>query len=196
MSAVEISIFPLNTVLFPGGALPLRIFEPRYTDMISQCMRTNTGFGVCLIREGKEVGRAAEFHEVGTLARIVDFHMQRDGILGVTVNGEARFRVLNYDIAKDQLITAEVEYFNNEPKLPVPSEYQELIRMYETHVPESKSVIQKPAEIRDDASWLGFRLAETLPLRMAQKQYFLQLHEPLLRLERIDDVMHQLNSGT
>jgi len=193
MSAVEIPIFPLNSVLFPGSPLPLRIFEPRYTDMISHCMKTNTGFGVCLIREGNETGKAADFHEVGTLARIADFNMQRDGILGVVVHGETRFRVLNFDIAKDQLITAEVEYFDNEPKVTVPEEFQELIQLVETSIVNNKACKNEKISFDSDASLLGFRLAEILPLRLSQKQYFLQLNEPLLRLERIDDVMSQLN---
>jgi Lon protease-like protein len=190
MSAVEIPIFPLNSVLFPGSPLPLRIFEPRYTDMISQCMKTNTGFGVCLIRDGKEVGLAADFHEVGTLARITDFNMQRDGVLGVVVQGESRFRVQNFDIAKNQLITAEVEYFDNEPTVSVPEEYQHLLEYVE---PYEKSGQESLSKLHDNASLLGFRLVELLPLRLSQKQYFLQLHEPLLRLERIEDVMGQLD---
>ncbi len=205
MSVVEIPIFPLKTVLFPGGPLPLRIFEPRYTDMISQCMKTNTGFGVCLIQNGNEAGSAAEFHAVGTLAKVVDFHLQRDGILGIVVQGDARFHVRNFQIAKDQLITAEVEYFNDEPKVPVPDEFQELIKILEAGVPGFPSVprvnspgrekpLAESPEIREDASWLGFRLVEMLPLRLSQKQYFLQLNEPLLRLERIDDVIHQLGA--
>jgi len=195
MSAVEIPIFPLNTVLFPGSALPLRIFEPRYTDMISHCMKANTGFGVCLIRDGKEVGAAADFHEVGTLAKIADFNMQRDGILGVVVHGETRFRVLDYDIAKNQLITAEVEYFDNEPKLIVPEEFNDLLEVAETFVPDNAQNNKQLLDLGDDASYLGFHLAELLPLRPTQKQYFLQLNEPLLRLERIKDAMHQLDIG-
>ena len=192
MSAVEIPIFPLNTVLFPNSYLPLRIFEPRYTDMISHCMKTGTGFGVCLIRDGKEVGPAADFHEVGTLARIVDFNMQKDGILGVMVQGESRFRVLNYNIAKDQLITAEIEYFDKEPTVAVPDEFHDLVRVVEQRIPEKQLSKDDHLRFNNDASWLGFRLAEVLPLRLSQKQYFLQLHEPLLRLERIEDAMSHI----
>ena len=194
MSSVEIPLFPLNSVLFPGSPLPLRIFEPRYTDMISHCMKTNTGFGVCLIRDGQEVVRAAEFHEVGTLAKVVDFHMQRDGILGIVVKGEARFRVRNFQIARDQLITAEVEYYDDEPCVPVPEEFYELVKYVEKHSDGKAMADMDLSEPYADASRLGFRLAELLPLRLSQKQYFLQLHEPLLRLERIDDVMHQLDA--
>ncbi|HEY7377666.1 MAG TPA: LON peptidase substrate-binding domain-containing protein, partial [Steroidobacteraceae bacterium] len=90
----EIALFPLNTVLFPGGPLPLRIFEPRYIDMVRRCLREQRGFGVVLIRSGNEVG-PAEFESVGTLARIVDFHALSDGLLGLVNVGERRFRVIS-----------------------------------------------------------------------------------------------------
>src|SRR6185295_8191885 len=89
--SAELPLCPLNSVLFPGGPLPLRIFEPRYVDMVGTCLREQRGFGVVLIREGSEVG-AAEFETLGTLARIVDFHMLSDGLLGLTTIGERRFR--------------------------------------------------------------------------------------------------------
>lgn len=162
--------------------------------MISHCMKTDTGFGVCLIREGQEVGRAAEFHEVGTLAKVVDFHMQRDGVLGIVVKGESRFRVKNSQIAKNQLVSAEVEYFDEEPVVSVPEEFGDLMKMVESTFANDSESLTKLLKVSSDASWLGFRLAEMLPLRLSQKQYFLQLHEPLLRLERIDDVIHQLDT--
>ena len=128
---------------------------------------------------------------MGTLAKIADFNMQRDGILGVVVHGETRFRVLNSDIAKNQLITAEVEYYDNEPKLPVPEEFMDLLGAAET---QNTLRTQQVHGLGDDASLLGFHLAEILPLRLSQKQYFLQLNEPLLRLERIEDAMRQLHT--
>jgi Lon protease-like protein len=89
-------------VLFPGGPLPLRIFEARYLDMISRCLKTDTPFGVLLIRDGDETG-AARTHTVGTLARIVDWYQGSDGLLGVTAAGEQRFRLLDVGIQPDGL---------------------------------------------------------------------------------------------
>ena len=90
----EVPLFPLNTVLFPGGPLPLRIFETRYTDMVRRCLRTESPFGVLLIREGVEAGGAAATMQLGTLARIVDFNPMPDGLLGIICRGESRFRVM------------------------------------------------------------------------------------------------------
>src|SRR3569833_51867 len=92
---LHIPLFPLNTVLFPGGILPLRIFEPRYMEMVSVCMKEQSGIGVCLILSGKEVGEAATTNDVGTFVRIIDWDQRDDGMLGITVQGEQRFRVLS-----------------------------------------------------------------------------------------------------
>ena len=103
-----IALFPLNIVLFPGGPLPLRIFEPRYVDMIGRCMREGAGFGVVLIREGREVGPAETF-DVGTLADIVDFHQLSDGLLGLSCIGRERFRIRSRSRKADGLNLADVD---------------------------------------------------------------------------------------
>ena len=96
MSMIEAPIFPLNTVLFPGGVLPLRIFEPRYLDMVSDCMKNGTGFAVNLISEGREAGQPAEFRSLGTLTQIVDFDKLDDGFLGITAIGQQPLRVISH----------------------------------------------------------------------------------------------------
>lgn len=190
MEAARIPIFPLHTVLFPGGHLPLRIFEVRYTDMISQCLKSNIGFGVCLITEGKEVGGTANTHEIGTLATIHDWHMRRDGLLGITAKGGRRFRVIKQTIEDNNLMFADVEYFDEESQPhEISDEHENLIAMLEERL--SKKTVQQ-AEY-NNASWVGFRLAELLPLRLSQKQYFLQLCDPLQRLERLDDVLQHID---
>ena len=103
-------LFPLNTVLFPGGPLRLRIFEPRYLDMVSRCMREDTGFGVALIVAGREAGGSAQTVEIGTLARIVDFEQLDDGLLGITARGERRFRIVHVHQESDGLNVCHVEW--------------------------------------------------------------------------------------
>ena len=116
---MQIPIFPLNTVLFPGGVLPLRVFEARYMDMTRECMRKGAPFGVCLIREGREVGAAAVPHTIGCLANIADWDMQQLGLLQLRTVGGSRFRILSQQIAGNGLITAEVELLADEaPALP------------------------------------------------------------------------------
>jgi len=193
LTAARIPIFPLHTVLFPGAPLPLRIFETRYTDMISQCLKTNIGFGVCLITEGKEVGGSASTHEVGTLATIQDWHMRRDGLLGIVAKGEQRFHVLKQNIEDNNLMFAEVEYFEDETQNSIPHEYDGLVEILEDRLSQLSSRFENEKTFYQDASWVGFRLAELLPLRLSQKQYFLQLSDPLQRLERLDDVLQHID---
>jgi Lon protease-like protein len=143
----EIPLFPLNTVLFPGGPLPLRIFEPRYVDMVRRCMREGVPFGVLLIRAGTEVGEVTSTADVGTSARIVDFHQMQDGLLGIVCLGERRFRVLARRTQPDGLHLGDVEW------LP------------------------------DQAG--SARLAEILPISLADKQSCLEMDDPVARLERL-----------
>lgn len=180
-------------MLFPGAPLPLRIFEARYTDMISQCLKAEIGFGVCLITEGKEVGGLASTHGVGTLASIQDWHMRRDGLLGIVAKGEKRFHVNKQNVEDNNLMFAEVEYFEDEIQKSIPSEYDGLIEILEDRLSQLESRFEKEKTYYDDASWVGFRLAELLPLRLSQKQYFLQLSDPMQRLERLDDVLQHID---
>ena len=124
---MEIPLFPLNTVLFPGGVLPLKIFEQRYLDMAAACMKEAGTFGVCLIATGEEAGGVAEPHPVGTLAHITDWEMEQLGILQVTVRGEQRFRILEKTIGANNLLRATVEIINDDGPLPVPPERQRLL---------------------------------------------------------------------
>ena len=127
MGELTCALFPLGTVLFPGGPLPLRIFETRYLDMISDCLRNEKHFGVCLISAGQEAGKAADAVAVGTLARIVDWNQLSGGILGITARGEKRFRVQSREVQNDQLIVGEVSVLEPEERLPIPDKHQNLI---------------------------------------------------------------------
>ncbi len=188
----RIPIFPLHTVLFPDGPLPLRVFEPRYLDMISTCLKGGTGFGVCLIRDGSEVGEAATTYEVGTVALIHDWHTRHDGLLGITARGEARFRIVSEEVQRNQLLMAEVEILPAEASTDIPAEYLHLADLLRHIIGQiGHRYADLPARY-GDASWVGFRLAELLPLRLAQKQYFLQLNDPIQRLERLGAVLESL----
>lgn len=185
MNRLSIPLFPLHTVLFPGGPLALRIFEARYLDMVSRCLRQDSGFGVVLIRNGNEVGEVPEVYEVGTLGRISYWEQRRDGLLGITVTGEQRFRILERVIEPNQLMVAEVELLPNEPAVAVPAEYQPLVKMLLKIVEELGHPYVTMPKAYDDSAWVGARLAELLPLELVQKQHLLQLHDPLERLERL-----------
>ena len=126
---MEIPLFPLNTVLFPGGSLPLRIFEQRYLDMAAACMKDELPFGICLIATGEEAGSIAEPHLVGTLARVVDWEMEQLGLLQVTARGEQRFRIISKAVGPNNLLQAEVELIDDDGPLPVPHERQRLVHL-------------------------------------------------------------------
>lgn len=185
MERLSIPLFPLHTVLFPGGPLALRIFEARYLDMVSRCLRQASGFGVVLIRDGSEVGEAPEVYEVGTLGHISDWERRRDGLLGITFTGEQRFRILERGIEANRLLVAEVELLPNEPAVAVPPKHRGLVETLSRILDELGHPYQGMTKAFDDSAWLGARLAELLPLELVQKQRLLQLDDPLERLDRI-----------
>lgn len=185
MSRLRIPLFPLHSVLFPGGPLALRIFETRYLDMVSRCLKQESGFGVVLIREGSEVGEAPEVYEVGTLGRISYWERRRDGLLGITFTGEQRFHILEREVEDNQLIVAEVELLPNEPAVAVPPQHQELVELLVRILGELEHPYLTMPKAYDDSVWVGARLVELLPLELVQKQRLLQLDDPLERLERI-----------
>lgn len=184
-SEAEIPLFPLNTVLFPGGPLRLRIFEPRYVDMVGRCMREQQGFGVVLIREGGETG-PAEFQEIGTLARIVDFNRLPEGLLGLETIGGERFRVRAHRRQSDGLDVGEVEWLGLDPPSELPDEYAHLAPLLEGLLSQLDDAYRHVERSPRDAAWVGYRLAEVLPLTAASRQFCLELERPLERLRLLD----------
>lgn len=189
--AIEIPLFPLTTVLCPGGPLPLRIFEPRYVDMVSRCMKTGSGFGVVLIREGAETG-AARTWDIGTMASIVDFDQLQDGTLGIVALGGARFIVRSVRREKDGLNVGEVDLLEPEAKVPLPERYSELGRLLEGVFGELGPHYRHVRTDFGDAGWVGFRLAELLPIELERKQHCLELFDPVARLEYLEPLLKTL----
>jgi Lon protease-like protein len=184
-SMLEIPLFPLGTVLFPGGPLPLRIFETRYIDLVRRCLRDGSGFGVVLIREGAEAGGPALTFDVGTYARIVDFSQQPDGLLGIRAAGERRFRILERRRARDGLNLADVEWLPQEPRLSLPAEFADLGPALEAILEQVGEPYAGLERHMDDAAWVAGRLAEILPLPVVHKQHCLELDDPLERLRHL-----------
>ena len=183
MSLTDLPLFPLSAVLFPGGPLTLRIFEQRYLELVRDCARRSCGFGVCLILQGREAGEPAVPAAVGTLARITDFYTTPDGLLGITAEGSERFQVATTRVRDNGLVHGEVRFWPEEPSVPVPPEYGLLATILERLVEKTGVPLAKAERARyDDASWVGFRLAETLPLAEPERQHLLQMTDPLQRL--------------
>lgn len=185
-----IPLFPLGTVLFPGALLPLRIFEPRYVDMVSACSRQGSGFGVVLITAGREAGTPAETAPVGTLARIVDFQSLPDGLLGITAQGERRFRILRRSVQPDGLLVADVEYLHEPPPEPVGPAHADLADLLRSALEQLGPPFQSLSADLGDAAQLGYVLAGLLPVVPAVRQRLLQLDDPQERLEILDRIIN------
>lgn len=189
---MKVPLFPLRTVLFPGGPLPLRIFESRYVDMISHCMKNDVSFGVLLIREGQEAG-AATTYEVGTLAKIIDWYQGSDGLLGVTAAGEQRFRLLSSHRQADGLNVGEIEVIPAEPDMPLPDEYAVLKKILQS-VLDDLGLLYEALERRyDDAVWVTYRLVEVLPIDLEQKQQLLESSDTASRLKWIKQLINTVS---
>jgi Lon protease-like protein len=190
LSPNDIALFPLNAVLFPGGRLKLRIFEQRYLDLVRGCARNGEGFGVCMILHGREAGEAAVPAAVGTLAHIVDFYTQPDGLLGICVCGGRRFHVERSRVRDNGLAHGEVVFWPDEPAVAMPPQFQLLATILERLHEKSRDPAARGDRAQyDDAAWVGFRLAEALPIDNRERQHLLQLGDPLDRLEQL---MHYL----
>jgi|SRR5579859_6848276 len=190
-SVEEIALFPLQTVLYPGGPLSLRIFETRYLDMVSRCLKEEQGFGVCLIREGNETG-PAQVHMTGTLARIRDWSQGPDGLLQILARGEQRFRVQSLRTQADGLNLGRVEWLPNEPAAALPESRQDMAELLRQIVAQVGGPYAGEESPYDDAGWVGSRLAELLPISLPQRQYLLELNDPLKRLEIIATLVQSL----
>ena len=191
----EIPLFPLGNVLFTGGRLSLQIFEPRYLDLVGRCMKSGTGFGVVLIREGAETfggeGPPSLFN-VGTYARIIDFSQLASGLLGIVCVGEGKFRLRRSWEAPDHLVMAEVEFLPEERQRLVGEEFQPLVDTLRVLV--KHPMIQKLNLDIDyqDARSVSWRLAELLPLEAETRQSLLQMQLPRERLVEIRRLIAKL----
>lgn len=183
---LDLPLFPLHAVLFPEGELQLRIFEPRYLDLVRERAACGEGFGICLILEGRESGAPAVPAALGTLAQVTDFDLLPDGLLGITVTGGERLRVGATRVRDNGLVHGSVTLLGPEPRLEVPAQHGLLVQILERMLERAGGpAARAPRSRYDDAAWVGFRLAELLPLAPTERQELLQQDDPLARLERL-----------
>jgi len=182
-AAAELPLFPLQTVLFPGGRLPLRIFEQRYLGMAKSCLRDGALFGVCLIREGREVGEPALPEEIGCTARLVEWDMPQLGLLQVVARGERRFRILGRRVQGDGLALAEIELLGDARDAPIDAQGDLCARVLRRIVEAAPPGLVEAPPRFESADWVSARLAELLPLSPAAKQRLLEMDEARDRLE-------------
>jgi Lon protease-like protein len=182
----SLPLFPLHSVLLPGAPLHLRVFEPRYLDLVRDCGRTGRGFGVCLILEGGEAGAPATPAAYGTEARIEDFGSTETGLLTLQLRGVRRFHVRRTRVRDNGLVVGEIEWLAADPDDELRPEHGLLSTLLERvigHV--GGEYARAPSSRLDDAAWVGWRLAELLPLEPAQRQALLQEDDPHARLDQL-----------
>lgn len=206
---MNVALFPLNTVLFPDGVLPLRIFEARYMDMVRDCMRREEPFGVCLIVGGSETGGVPRTESVGCLARIAAWDMEQLGLLHIRTVGEQRFRVLRSQVQADQLQRAEVRLLEPDEDAPIEQEHQPCAALLTRVIDDVRAQhaerrrtgqadgdvmgrlpFEEPFQL-DSSVWVGNRLCEVLPVPMKAKQKLMELDDARTRLEIITQYLKQ-----
>jgi len=194
----DLAIFPLGTVLFPGGVLPLRVFEPRYLELVRECAAADRPFGVCLITDGSEVGEAAQHESIGCTARIVDFDREASGLLNLRTIGERRFRVLERRVRKDGSIRADVDMIDDDEPAAIPPEYAACASLVRRLVDDL--VAREPDPMRqmiaapyafESAAWVSNRLCEFLPIPPRARQKLMELDDAVTRLSVIHQYLQQ-----
>ncbi len=193
-----LAIFPLNTVLFPDGVLPLRIFEPHYMDLVRECSTADLPFGVCLIIEGSEVGPPARHEAIGCTARIVDFDTDPSGLLSLRTLGGQRFRIVERRVRQDGLIRADIEMIDPDLVVAVPAEFsacevllRRLVDDLAVRVPDPmQRMIAEPCHF-DSAGWVANRLSEFLPIAPRARQKLMELGDGVTRLSLIHQYLQQ-----
>ena len=187
MSDQRIPIFPLRTILFPGSKLPLRIFEPRYLDMVSACMRSKREFGIVLSRKVPQPGML-ETYATGTLATIIDWNQGNDGLLGITVLGTNKFELLSMIKQEDGLNIGEIKIIEREEDFKAPPNFDNMISLLEA-ILDDINLHDDREKFFESASWVSFRYAEILPLKIEDKQKCLEINDPILRLNFLEPLI-------
>ncbi len=216
LTLTSLPLFPLGTVLYPGGLLPLRIFEVRYLDMIGKCHKTGAPFGIVSLTEGSEVRRAVDtaakdaqpsgdgfaheaFNLVGTLARITGFSAPQPGLMVVECSGIHRFKIARHEKLKHGLWIADVARLEDDLAVKVPDDLRKTAdallkligNLQQSDLADGKVPVETPYRL-DDCGWVANRWCELLPLPLALKQRLMELDNPLLRLELVCDILERM----
>jgi Lon protease-like protein len=192
---LDVPLFPLQAVLFPGGLLSLKVFEARYLDLVSACMRENKPFGVVSLRQGTEVRRSDEpvmLETLGTLSELLDVDAAQSGILQVRCRGTQRFQVESTRQQSDGLWLAQIELLDDDDAV-LPTEalmdtVRGLANAIATLKQQGSEPFLKPFQF-DSAGWVANRWCEILPISIAAKQKLMELPDPLVRLQLVDEFL-------
>lgn len=189
---MQLPLFPLSSTVLPGGLMPLRLFERRYIDMVKDCFRNNSGFGICLIKNGREAGETSEPYPIGTSVSIVDFDQGSDGLLQITARGEEEFKVLTYMSSDTGLIIGEVEMLPPKAVTPMQPDYELLAKKLELILSYLETDTRFEEHHLDDADWVCHRLLEVLPLAPDAKYELLQMGTNADRLQALSGLQIEI----
>lgn len=189
---MHVPLFPLNSIVLPRGRIPLQLFEPRYIDMLTRCLKEDRGFVVVLLRDGLETSSAAAFYDIGTYVRIIDFQQLDNGLLGITVEGVSKVTVVKCWKAPDGLNMGDVEVLLDEAELAIPESLSELPVVLRALLKHPVVNDLDMAVDFDDARDVGWRLTELLPIDKQEKQRLVELQDPMERLERLHALLEAL----
>ena len=187
-------IFPLRTILFPDSRLPLRIFEPRYIDMVSKCMKDSLEFGVILSRESNDP-KMFETYNIGTMAKIVDWEQGNDGLLGITTIGTNKFKLLGMNKQEDGLNIGDVEIIEREGDFKPTENFSNLVSLLKA-ILDDINLYNEDEKKFESASWVSFRFAEILPLKLEDKQKCLEIDDPIIRLNYLEPLIRMIRENS
>ena len=187
-----IPLFPLQSIVLPGGLFPLRIFERRYLDMVRDCIKNNTDFCIALIRDNSKEEYITDVYNYGCLVKITDWNQLDDGLLGITVGGTNKVKIYDRNLEKNNLLTGMIEDIDTEKEYMIPQKYLLLSRFYKKIYPGIKHVISFKKERYADASWIGFRLIECLPLDSSTKNKLIAMNHAIERLDMLYEIVQKI----
>ena len=190
----DLPIFPLRTILFPDSKLPLRIFEPRYIDMVSRCMREDSEFGIILSRESTDP-KMFETYDTGTLAKIIDWDQGEDGLLGITTIGTQKFRLKGLNKQEDGLNIGTIEGIEKEGDYKPNKEFSHLVELLQA-ILDDINIYGDDEKNFDSAAWISYRFAEILPLRIEDKQKCLEIDDPIIRLNFLEPLIKMIRESS
>ena len=187
-------IFPLRTMLFPDSRLPLRIFEPRYIDMVSKCMKDSLEFGVILSRESNDP-KMFETYNIGTMAKIIDWEQGNDGLLGITAIGTNKFKLLGMNKQEDGLNIGDVEIIEREGDFKPTENFSNLVSLLKA-ILDDINLYNDDEKKLESASWVSYRFAEILPLKLEDKQKCLEIDDPIIRLNYLEPLIRMIRENS
>ena len=190
----DLPIFPLRTILFPDSKLPVRIFEPRYIDMVSRSMREDSEFGIILSRESTDP-KMFETYDTGTLAKIIDWDQGGDGLLGITTIGTQKFRLKELNKQEDGLNIGSIERIEKEGDYKPLKEFTHLVELLQA-ILDDVNIYDDNEKRFDSASWISYRFAEILPLRIEDKQKCLEIDDPIIRLNFLEPLIKMIRESS